>query len=884
MFKRRRSADDFAAEIQAHLELEADELKSEGASEEEAQRKARVEFGNLHAAQERFNLRNRLAGLDNVLRDLHFAIRQLIRNRGFATTAVLTLALGIGANTAIFSLVNSLLLKPLPVAHAEQIATLVLRENHGPLQQAFSWNEYKVIRAQSSQSFSGVFAWTMNLDGLAIQGQRPDRIMAMYVSGNFFDTFGLKPAAGRLFVPGEGETPGKDPVVVLGYDYWQQKFNGDPNAVGRSVSLDGHPITIIGVAPQGFPGMQPFLSMAAYLPLSELTLSGVTAAQINDWQGRMFAVNGRLRPGVSMKQASASLDVTAQNLTHLHPDFEKNLSMEAYPEPDLRIGGGDPKLAFFVADVFLSLAVMVLLLACVNVANLVLVRATARAREMAVRSALGAQRSRLVGQMITESILLAIFGGVMGVVMGMLASSTLGHLDLHTDLPVQFIFTFDWRIFSYSFAVALLGGLVVGIAPALQVARANVKSALHEGGRSVARGRHRVRDGLVALQIAGSLVLLVVAALFVRSLSAMQKMDFGFNPDHVMNFSIDAKEIGMNDAAVRDLTEQLTVRLHQLAGVHSVSHASVIPFGYLYSGSGRMVIDGAPVPTNPADLNAGYNVISPEYFDVMSIGLMRGRVFTDVDNEHGRNVAIVSESAARKFWPHQDPIGRTFRLGAEKDRVIEVVGIARDVEFHIYSGAKRQPFLYLPYAQHFKGNTMMVFQLKSDRDVPGLAAEGEKTIHSLAPQLPVFQVQTMRQALYTMNGLLLFQVGASLAAIMGGLGLVLAVIGLYGVVSYAVGLRVHEIGLRMALGASRGSVFRMIYRQSIVIVAIGLGAGLGIALLVARSVGSMVIVSVWNPATYALVVIVLALAALSSSYLPARRAMALEPMVALRED
>jgi predicted permease len=884
MFKRRRSADDFAAEIQAHLELEADELKSEGASEEEAQRKARVEFGNLHAAEERFKLRNRWVGLDNVLRDLRFAIRQLMRNPGFATTAVLILALGIGANTAVFSLVSSLLLKPLPVAHAEQIASLVLRENHGPLQQGFSWNEFKMIRAQSGKSFSGIFAWTMNLDGLAVQGQRPDRIMAMYVSGNFFDTFGLKPAAGRLFVPSEGETLGKDPVVVLGYDYWQQKFNGDPNVVGRSVSLDGHPITIIGVAPQGFPGMQPFLTMAAYMPLSELTLSGVTAAQINDWQGRMFVVNGRLRPGVSMKQASASLDVTAQNLTHLHPDFEKNLSMEAYPEPDLRIGGGDPKLAFFVAELFLSLAVMVLLLACVNVANLVLVRATARAREMAVRSALGAQRSRLVGQMITESILLAIIGGVVGVALGMLASSTLGHLDLHTDLPVRFTFAFDWRIFFYSFAIALLGGLVVGIAPALHVARANVSSILHEGGRSVVSGRHWVRDGLVALQIAGSLVLLVVAALFVRSLSAMQKMDFGFNPDHVMNFTIDAKEIGMNDDQARDLAGQLTTRLHQLAGVRSVSHATAVPLGYFDNGGDRMVIDGAPVPANPTDLNAGTNVVSPEYFDVMGIGLARGRVFTDADNERGRDVAIVSESTAGKFWPRQDPIGRTFRLGAEKDRVIEVVGIARDAEFHIYAGAKRQPFLYLPYAQHIKGNTMMVFQLRSDRDAPGLGAEGEKAIHSLAPQLPVFQVQTMRQGLYTMNGLLLFQVGASLAAIMGALGLLLAVIGLYGVVSYAVGCRVHEIGLRMALGASRGSVFRMIYRQSIVIVAVGLGAGLAIALLVARAVDSMVIVSVWNPATYALVVIVLALAALSSSYLPARRAMSLEPMVALRED
>jgi putative ABC transport system permease protein len=884
MFKRRRSADDFAAEIQAHLELEADELKSEGASEDEAHRKARVEFGNLHVAQERFQLRSRLVWLDNLLRDVRFATRQLLRNRGFATTAILTLALGIGANTAIFSLVNTLLLKPLPVPHPEQIATLVLHENHGSLEQSFSWNEFKLIRAQSKQSFSGIFAWTMNLDGLAVRGQRPDRIMAMYVSGSFFDTFGLKPAAGRLFLPSEGETLGKDPVVVLGYDYWQQKFGGDPNMVGRAVSLNGHPVTIIGVAPQGFHGMQPFLSMAAYVPLSELSFSGVTATQINDGQFRMFFINSRLRNGVSPKQATASLEVTAQNLTRLYPDVEKNLSIEAHPETELRVGGGDPKLAFFVAELFLSSAVLVLVLACVNVANLVLVRATTRAREMAVRTALGAQRARLVGQMITESILLATLGGITGVALGMFASSSLSQLNLHIDLPVRFTFAFDWHIFLYSFAVALLGGLVVSVAPALHVARANVSSILHEGGRSVASGRHWGRDGLVALQIAGSLVLLVVAALFVRSLSAMQKMDFGFNPDHVMNFTIDAKEIGMDDAQARDLANQLTTRLHQLAGIRAVSHAMTVPLSYFVNSGSQLIIDGAPVPTNPADMVVGYNIVSPEYFDVMGIALARGRTFTDADNEHGQDVAIVSESTARKFWPQQDPIGRTLRMGDTKDRIVKVVGIARDAEFHIWAGAKRQPYIYIPYAQHFKGSTLMVFQLRSDRDVPGLGAEGEQVIHSLAPQLPVFQVQTMREALYTMNGLLLFQIGASLAAIMGALGLLLAVIGLYGVVSYAVGCRVHEIGLRMALGASRGSVFRMIYGQSIVILAIGLGAGLVIALLVARAVDSMVIVSVWSPATYALVIVVLALAALSSTYLPARRAMELQPMIALRED
>lgn len=819
-----------------------------------------------------------------LVQDLRFAFRQLRRTPSFAITAVLTLALGIGANTAIFSLVNSLLLKPLPVPDPQQIATIVPRENNGPLQQALSWNEYKEVRAQSGQSFSDIFAYTISLDGLAAKGQHPDRIMTAYVSGNFFEGLGLKPAAGRLFLRSEGETLGQDPVVVLGYDYWKQKFDSDPSVVGRAVTLDGHPVTIVGVAPKGFTGMQSYLTIAAYLPLSEVPLTGTSADSLNNWQNRVLIVNGRLRDGVSLKQANASLSVVAQNLMRLHPDVEKSLKIEAFPEPQLRINPGNPNTMFIIAGLFLSLAVMVLLLACVNVANLVLVRATAREREMAIRTALGAQRSRLVRQMITESVLLALIGGALGVALGMFASSALSHLDLHADLPVRFLFEFDWRIFSYSFAVALLGGVVVGIAPALHMARANVNAVLHEGSRGVTAGRHWVRDGLVALQIAGSLVLLVVAALFVRSLSAMQAMDFGFKPDHVMNFVIDSNEIGMNDTETRDLAANLTARLREIAGVSYVSHAGSLPFGYFGNGGDRMIIDGGAVPAHPDDLNAGYNVVSPEYFSVMGIDLLRGRSFTEADNDHGRDVAIVSESAAKKFWPGQDAIGHTFRMASEKDRKIEVIAIAGDAEFQIFGGGKSRPFFYIPYAQHFKGNSLMVFQLRSNRDLLSLMPVVEKTVHTLAPQLPIFQVQTMRQGLYTMNGLLLFQIGASLAAIMGGLGLTLAVIGLYGVVSYAVGRRIHEIGLRMALGASRSSVFRMIYRQSIVIIAAGLGAGLLVAFLVSRAVSSMVVVSVRDPATYAAVMAVLAVAALAACYFPAWHAMAVEPMTALRED
>ena len=820
--------------------------------------------------------------MGTLLQDLRFAFRQLRRAPSFAITAVLTLALGVGANTAIFSLVNMLLLKPLPVPNGQQIMTVVPRENNGPIQGQFSWPEYKEIRAQTGRSFSDVFAYELGLDALALPGQQPDRIVTGFVTGNYFDGMELKPAAGRLFRPDEGEVLGRDPIVVLSYDYWRKRFNSDPRVVGRVVAMDGHSMTIVGVAPKGFHGTQSFVDMAAFIPMAELVIN-TPPELIQSLQNRSYIVEARMRPGVTREQANAELSLVAQSLMRQHPETEKKLGIEAYPETSMRINTGDPSAMVVIAGLFLALAAMVLLLACVNVANLVLVRATTRGREMAIRTALGAARNRLFRQMMTESVLLSLIGGSMGVLLGMLGSMALGNLNLHADVPIIFSFDFDWRILLYSFSAAMTAGVVVGLVPAVRIARANVNSVLHAGSRGVTGGRHRLRDGLVALQLASSLVLLVIAGLFVRSLTAMQTADLGFRPDHVMNFVVDTNEIGMTGEQARAMEHNILAGLGQLGGVRYASSASSVPFGYFGNGD-RLLIDGAPVAANPTDRDADFNVVSPEYFSVMAIDVVSGRGFTAGDNTQGRDVAIVSESAAKKFWPGQNAIGRIFRTSGEKDRKLEVVGIARDAEFALFNGGKTRPYFYVPFEQHVKGNTLLVLQLRTRMDPLAVRIEAEKVIHSLSPQLPIFQVQTMREALYTLNGLLLFEVGASLAAIMGGLGLTLAIIGLYGVVSYAVSRRVHEIGLRMALGATRGSVFRMIYRQSSLMIASGLGAGLAIALLVARAFGTLVVVSVSDPGTYALVCGVLAVAALVSCYFPARHAMAVEPMVALRED
>jgi predicted permease len=820
--------------------------------------------------------------METLFQDLRFAFRQLNRTPGFTVTAVLTLALGIGANTAIFSLVNAVLFKPLPVADPQRITTLT-RQEHGAIQRTFSMPEFRAIRAQSRTPFSDIIAVSAGLDGFAAQGQKPERVATAYVSGNFFDALGVHPAAGRLFLRSEGEVLGSDPMAVLDYDFWKERFNGDPNVVGREVTVDGHPLSVIGVAPKGFRGLPSIaLTVAAYLPLSQLTLQGTPADILNSWQNRSVLLYGRLRPGFSLKQASAELNVAAKNLMREQPDDEKQLELAAYSEQSLRIGY--PNAMALISALFLGLAGMVLLLACVNVANLVLVRATVREREIAIRTALGAKRSRLLSQMITESVTLALIGGAVGVVLGMWASAALSHVNLHLDIPFSLSVEFDWRIFLYSLGMAVLAGIVVGIAPALRMAKANVNTVLHTGGRGTTGSPHWIRDTLIVLQIAGSLVMLVVAGLFVRSLGALQTTDFGFKSDHVLNLSFATRLIGINDSQTRALTSNIQEHLHKLPGVIAVSQAAEVPMGYFNGNTATLTIDGVPAPVDAAALTAGYNVVSPEYFNVMGIDLLTGHGFTDGDAERSRDVAVISESMAKKYWPNEDPIGHTFRMASERTRGLEVVGIAHDVEISSIRGDKSQPYFYLPYAQHVKGNEFMTLQLKTRGDPLALATTAEKAIHEISPELPVFQVQSMREALYSFNGFLPFQMGATLATMMGGLGLTLALIGLYGLISYTVSQRVQEIGVRMALGATRGLVFGMIYRQSMRIVAVGLGIGLVVALLAAQAVGSLVIVKPWDPVTFATVISTLVLAALASCYPPARRAMAVEPMVALRQD
>jgi predicted permease len=820
--------------------------------------------------------------METLIEDIRYGTRMLMKNPGFLLVAVITLGLGIGANTAIFSMVDSLLLRPLPVQDPGRIAVLALQQKNGPVQPAFSFPDYRDIQSQTSETFSALAGYILGLDGISSEGAKPERIMTSYVSGNFFSTLGVKPVLGRFILPSEGETLGADPVMVISYSYWKTHFGGAAGIVGRKVSVDGHPITIIGVAPEGFYGVNSIVAIQGYMPISLAPMGGYPRDFMTNRASRVVIVLGRLTSGADFQKANASLAVVAQRLSQQYPDVDKDLGVKAFPELRARPNPDPNNTVLVVSSLFLGLAALVLLLACANVANILLVRATIREREMAIRAALGAARARLIRQLLTESILLALAGGVVGILLGKWGSSALSSIHLQTDLPVRFDFHFDWRVFAYAFLFAVLTGIVVGLVPAIRASGGNLSAILHAGGRGVIGGKNRLRSTLVVAQVGGSLTLLIIAGLFTRSLGKAQQTDLGFNPSHLLNMTMDPNEIGYNDVQYREFYKNLLDRVRAVPGVQSASIASSVPLGYINSGD-TLTVEGYQPPPDQAAPLIQYSLISQDYFVTMEIPMLTGRTFKSTDDANTQYVGIINEAMAKQFWPNADPIGRQFKIGSDQKHWIQVVGVVKDARFQGLRGPV-QSYFFLPFLQQYAGNSLETLQVRTLGTPEAMTPEIERVVGALAPELPVFDVNTMSQALNTLNGLLFYQIGAVLAALLGILGLVLAVVGVYGVISYASNQKTHEIGVRMALGAQRMDILKMIFRQGLFIVAVGLTLGIAMALGAARLFGSFLAVSPMDPVTYFGVSTILVTVALAACYIPARRAMRVDPMVALRYE
>jgi len=818
--------------------------------------------------------------MDSLWQDARLGLRTLLKAPLFTAAVVVTLGLGIGANAAVFTIVNRMLLKPLPVHDAGGLYVMAIQHEGNEEPHNLSWLDYQDYRDKSG-AFEDLAAYDVDFVGLS-DATRADRIAIAHVTGNYFSMLGVPPAIGRVLQPGEPTEPGRNPVIVLGHSYWQKRFNGDPAVVGRSVLINGRPFTVAGVVPAWFQGVYALVEFDAYLPLT-MKPADEYQTMITKRDEHSLHVIGRLKPGVSRTQAQAAVAVLATQLETQYPETNKTVRARVIPERLARpeANGADQTPA--IAGIFLVLVGLVLLVACVNVINLIMVRATTRQREIAVRGALGAARGRIVRQLLTESVILALLGGAAGAIVGRTLAYFIAAIQLPGDLPFRFDLSFDWRVFGYIAAIALAAGVGVGLLPALRASRADLNTVLREGGRGTSEGagRQRARSVLVVAQVAVSMVLLVAAALFVRSVQNAESIDLGFDPSHVLNVSVDVAQKGYDEAKGRAFFDDLLRRAKALPGVQSASLAYSVPLGY-YSVNAYIEVEGQPPSGKSIRPFAGYNTVTPEYLETMRPRLMKGRFVSAQDDERGRKVAVISQMMAKRYWPDQDPIGKRFRSTDLENQWLEVIGVMQNTKVQgIFSDP--EPYFYVPLAQHYK--SLRALQLRTAGDPAALAPLVTREIRALDPDLPVFDVVTMERMIQGPNGFFLIRMGAMFGGALGLLGLMLALVGVYGVVSYAASQRTQEIGVRMALGASRSEILRLVLGRGLVLVGGGLATGLAAALAVSRLLSNFLFnVSPSDPVTFVGVPLLLGGMALVASYIPAFRATRIDPAVALRSE
>ncbi|MDE3137363.1 MAG: ABC transporter permease [Acidobacteriota bacterium] len=820
--------------------------------------------------------------MGNLFQDVKYGFQQLRRSPGLAAVAILTLALGIGATTAIFGVVNGWLLKPLPVPHPDQL-TVMTAEQSGSLLTQFSLPD---IRDYSEQRgpFADIFAYSPDMVGLTAD-RRTDQAFVSYVTGNYFSSLGLKPYLGRLILPSEGQTPGADPVIVLGYDYWQSRFNGDRGVIGKTVKVDGNAVTVIGVTPPDFHGTFTLVDTQAYMPVSMGVMDASLGKSIwTDRNARFLTVMGRLKPGTSVEEAQAAMNVEAARLAAQHPNTDRGYAIYVYPEPMARPPEShEYAKQGLIAMLFFALGAMVLLVACFNVASMLIARALGRRREMALRVSLGAGRGRLLRQTLVETLVLALVGGMAGLLLGAWLTGLINLLPLGSGtIPFRLGVSFDWRVYTFTLLICLATGVGVGLAPAFRAFHANPNEELREGGSRLSGGVRsgRLRRVLVVTQLAGSLVLLIVAGLFVRSLGKAETANPGFDPHGVLDLTMNPPEIGYTKEQTDQFYKRVLDRVRATPGVESAAFAFDVPFSY-YHDDASVYIEGRVLAPGKHPPEIFFNRVTPGYFSTMRVAILRGRSFTDADDAAAPPVAIVNQAMAASYWPGQDPLGKRFRT-SDKGPWISVVGVAGNASY-LFVAFRDRPYYYVPVAQSYVG--IRTLQIRSSLAPQSLGLQIQNEIRSMDPLVPVFDVNPLTTVIQGPNGFMLFRLGAAVAGGLGLLALVLAVVGLYGVVSYTVGQRRHEIAIRMAIGATARDVFADVLGGGGRMVAIGWAIGVLLAVLVARAASGILMgVSSLDPLTYIAASLALGLVALLACYLPARRATRVDPATALRHE
>ena len=810
--------------------------------------------------------------------DLKYAVRSLAKTPWLTAVVVITLALGIAANTAVFSWTRGVLLHPLP--GVTDVGRLFALETLPPAGGgAYIENSYPDFRdyRDSSRSLAGAIAFQDRALSLG-DATQAELIWAEFVSGNFFDVLGVRPVTGRFFRTEEQEdAPGKHPVVVISERFWQRHFHADPEIIGKAVRLNGRELTVIGVAPAEFLGTIVGLTYDFWLPLSMEPLLGGADNWLESRAARALHVLARLKPGVSLPQARAEIQTIARRLAQSYPQSNAGINTTLVPISQASYGVSE-----FIApllETLLGAGAVVLLIVCANVANLMLLRATTRQKEFGIRLALGASRSRVIGQLLLESLLLAGLGGVPGLVLAGRMAGWLQFFIPATYLPVALNFPLDSTVLAFTLTISLLAGLLCGLIPALQIVRHGRFGSLGDSGRGAigdARA-HRLRGGLVISEVALALVVLIGASLFLESYRHAKHTDLGFDPSHVLLAGIDLSEKGYGTEQGKLFMRHLRDRLGELPGVQAVSFGHA-PLGFDRDNSASVQVDGY-LSRRGEDMSALWAQVWPGYFDLMRIGLIEGRDFTDRDHSQAPPVVIVSEAFAHRFFRGQEPVGRKLRLGGREYTVLAVV---KDIKYHSLSESP-QPYVYLPMQQAWEPHTGIGVLVRTKGPPEQIVPTLQRELRSVDPRVNldvVFALSDFISASWFVQ-----KVAASLLGVLGTLALLLAALGLFSVTAYTVSQRTQEIGIRMALGAQAVDVFRPVLGQALRLAMVGVGIGLVLSFALTRLVASQLLgVSATDPLTFIGVSCLLCAVALAASFIPARRATKVDRLIALRAE
>lgn len=873
LFRREAIIRDMDEEMRLHIEMETEANIARGMTETEARRAAEKSFGHFDRVRDvAYDVRGG-GMIETLLQDIRYGARVLAKHRGFTAIAVITLALGIGANTAIFSVVNELLLRPLPFPEADRIVMVWEVTPEGRHQNTTSIENFHAWQEQAT-SFESIAAFTdqrLNLTG----GADPEEVSVQFATLELFRVLGVNPIMGRALTI-EDSRPNMQ-AALLGYGIWQRRFGADPQIVGKSISLNGVPVTVAGVLPQGF--QWHIRSRSATARPAEMWMALDLPKTGPAIHGRFLSTVARLKPGVSIAQAQAEMNAIAARLAQAEPQYNKGMGAEVLPLREQFVG--NVRRALWI---LLGAVGFVLLIACANVANLLLARAAAREKEIAVRAALGASRARVIRQLLTESVLLALMGGLLGLGIAWWGIQALVAISPRDLVNMQGV-GINPSVLAWTTAISLVTGIIFGLAPALETTRLNLNEALKEGGKGTGGESHssrRLRNSLVVAEVALALMLLISAGLLVRSFSRLQSVERGFSSDNVLTMVVrlPARKYRKEEQMIA-FFRQAEERIRALPSVRSAGAVNFLPFyGGLGSNTG-FTIEGRPLPAPGEEPATDVRVADPGYFKAMGIPVLRGRNFTDDEATQARHVVLISEAMARKHFAGEDPLGKRITVDmAENPVPTEIVGVVGDVKYESLVD-ETKPMVYfpppdLPYPY-------MTLIIKTDGDPAAITAAVRREIQAIDPDQPISDVRTMNQVMA--EAVARERFNTLLLGLFAVIATLIAAVGIFGVMNYSVTLRTREIGLRMALGAQQRDVLRLILKQGLLLTLIGMSIGVAGAIALTRVMSRLLFgVAATDPATFAAIVLLLSLVSLIACYVPARRATRVDPMTAMRYE